>query len=297
MAYRTTWRWMFWATSIFQAVMILVSFSSFRETFAPLILRRRAERLRKETNDQRYQTLEERLYGDKSVLSELSRALSRPMRLLIFHPIIQVNSVIAAFHYGILYIVLSTFATLWVDQYNQSLEISGLHYIACALGEVAGSQLGGPLMDYMFKRRVRSSDSTCEPEPESRIPLAIPAAILSPLGLLMYGWCARYQVHWVAVDVGIFMTTFGMQMTSMALTAYVIDAYADHTSSAMAASQFLKSLTAFLFPLFAPIMFERLGYGWGSSTMAFASLLFGIPAPILMWKYGAKLRTKAQSSY
>ncbi|KPM41351.1 putative transporter [Neonectria ditissima] len=301
MAARTTWRWMFWSTSIFQAVMILVSFASFRETYAPVILRARAEKLRRETGDQEYKTLEERLYGHKSALSVLGRSLTRPVRLLAFHPIIQISAVISAFYYGILYILLSTLSTLWVDQYHQSVEISGLHYIACALGEIAGSQIGGPLMDYIFRRMQASRDTSSRTDelyvPEFRIPLMFPGAFVAPFGLLLYGWTAQYQLHWLVVDVGVFIVTFGMQIAGMPLTAYVIDAYGEHTSSAAAAQQFLKSLTAFLFPLFAPKMFEVMGYGWGSTSMALAGLSLGFPAPLILWYYGARLRAKAGNTF
>ncbi|KAK9416474.1 putative Efflux pump antibiotic resistance protein [Seiridium unicorne] len=296
MAARTTWRWMFWATSIFQAVMVAVSFTTFKETYAPLILKKRADRLRRETGNQQYYTSFERLDEKKSVVSILGRTLTRPLRLLALHPIIQVCSAISAFYYGILYIVLTSFATLWTDKYHQSVEISGLHYIACALGEVAGCQVGGPLMDFMYRRMLKHA-GTEEHVPEFRIPLILPVALLGPLGLFIYGWTAEYNVHWIAVDIGVFIYMFGGQIAGMPLQAYVMDAYPEHTSSALAASQFLRSMTAFLFPLFAPSMYNVLGYGWGNSTLAFIGLVFGIPAPLTMWFWGARLRARATSSH
>ncbi|KAI1855569.1 hypothetical protein JX266_000434 [Neoarthrinium moseri] len=296
MAARTTWRWMFWSTSIFQAVMIAVSFTTFRETFAPLILKRRAQRLRRETGNQQYRTVYERLEEEKSVVSILGRALTRPIRLLAFNQITQLTSVISGFYYGILYIVLSSFSALWTDQYHQSVEISGLHYLAIALGEILGSQLGGPVMDYLFKYMLKRA-GTDEHVPEYRIPLVFPAVLLGTLGLFVYGWTAQYTVHWIVVDIAIFVSTFGFQIKGMPLQAYVIDSFPEHTSSAMAANQFLSSLTAFLFPLFVPSMYSALGYGWGNSTLAFMSLVIGLPAPLLIWLYGARLRAKMISTY
>ncbi|CAJ2507549.1 Uu.00g087350.m01.CDS01 [Anthostomella pinea] len=299
-ASRTTWRWMFWSTSIFQAVMMAVSFDVFRETFAPLILRRRAARLRSETGNQQYHTLDERLNEKKSVSAVLVRTLSRPLRLLAFHPIIQIVAVISAFYYGILYIVLSSFSELWVNQYHQSVEISGLHYIAVVIGEIGGSQLGGPLMDFLYRRSIqkaRTTNGELAPAPESRVPMTFIGALIAPLGLFIYGWTAQYHVHWVAVDAGIVVACLGMQMTDIPLTAYVIDAYPEHTSSAAGAKQFLRSMTAFLFPLFTPVMYNALGYGWGNSTLAFAGLVLGLPAPLIIYFYGARLRAKAASSY
>ncbi|KAI0966662.1 major facilitator superfamily domain-containing protein [Xylaria arbuscula] len=292
----TTWRWMFWATSIFQGVMIAVSFDVFRETFGPLILNKRAARLRKETGNERYYTQYQRLNGEKSVARIAVQALSRPLRLLAFHPLIQITAVVSAFGYGTLYIVISSFANLWTSYYHQPVAISGLHYIACALGELAGSQVGGRLMDALF-RRMQSRSSDGEHKPEFRIPLTLPGAIIAPIGLFIYGWTAQYRVHWIAVDIGIFINLFGAQFTSIALSAYVIDAYPEHTSSAIAATQFLKSLTAFLFPLFTPSLYRVLGYGWGNSTIAFASLAIALPAPFVIWRYGARLRQRATSTY
>ncbi|KAK1510499.1 uncharacterized protein CCOS01_15330 [Colletotrichum costaricense] len=249
-AARTTWRWMFWSTSMFQAVMIFVSFFSFPESYSPLILRRRAARLRKETGETRYYTFSERIDAGKSTLAVIRNSLTRPLRLLLFHPIIQVSAVLSGFNYGILYVTLSTFADIWKQQYGQSVEISGLHYIACSFGELVGSQFGGLILDRLYKRRD-------QPTPESRVMLAFFGIVPAWLGTLFYGWTAQYRLYWLIVDVGVVVMMFGMQLSGMPMTAYVIDAYAEHTSSAMAAIQFVKSLTAFLFPLFAPSLMSH----------------------------------------
>ncbi|KAF4918990.1 putative efflux pump mfs2 [Colletotrichum viniferum] len=221
-AARTTWRWMFWSTSIFQAAMIFVSFFSFPESYAPLILRRRAARLRRETGEPRYHTASERVDAGRSASSVLARALSRPLRLLLFHPIIQVSAVLSGFNYGIV--------PCWV-------------------------------------------------------------------GALIYGWTAQYGPHWMVVDVGVVIMMFGLQLGDMPLTAYVIDTYGEHTTSAMAATQFVESLAASLFPLFAPSMYRALGYGWANSLMALAGTMLSVTLPVFLWKYGARLRARAVSTY
>lgn len=85
--------------------------------------------------------------------------------------------------------------------------------------------------------------------------------------------------------------------SNVTVTAYVIDSYGEYTSSAMAATQFAKSVMAFLFPLFAPSMYQALGYGWGNSILALAGLSLAIPLLIFVWKYGGRLRAKAISTY
>lgn len=287
---------MFWSTSIFQAVMIAVSFASFKETYAPVILAKRAARLRQSTGDARYHTEHERMVAGQSILSVLGNALTRPLRLLLFHPIIVIASVNLAFDYGVLYIVLTSFAGLWTKYYHDSVETSGLHYLAVALGELAGAQSGAPMID-RFYRRNKAQHPDGDLAPEYRLPVIFPGALLAPVGLLIYGWTAEYRVHWVAVDIGVFIAMFSSQMSGMAWQAYIMDAYSDHTSSARAATQFSASLAAFLFPLFVPSMYKAMGYGWGNTAMAFASLILAVPGPIVLWYYGAKLRTRARSTY
>lgn len=289
------WRWMFWGTSIFQAVQSLFCYLTFQETFAPIVLQRLAARLRAETGDDRFQTLEERLDRTKSVAHELSYALSRPLRLLALHPIIQISSLIAGFQYGILYILLATYANLWESQYGVSVAFSGLHYIACAAGELAGSQAGGALMDRLYQYMVaRSPDG--QHRPEYRLPLLAPGAIAAAVGLAAYGWMAQLHLHWVLVDAGMFVAMMGQQLAGMALQAYVMDAYADHTGSALSALQFLRSMTAFLFPLAAPAMYTALGYGWANSSMALGTLVMGLPVPFLLWCFRVRLGKSAENS-
>ena len=294
MAYRTTWRWMFWATSIFQAVMIAVSFTAFHETYAPTILSRRATKLRKETGDSRYYTVHERATAGKSIFIALGQALTRPVRLLAFHPVIQITAIISAVDYGILYIVLATFADLWTKQYHQSVEISGLHYIACVIGELAATQVGSRVMD-RFYRRKQLQHPDRELAPEYRIPLCFPGTLVACVGFIVYGWTAQYNVHWAVVDIGIAIALFGTQLSGLPLQAYTMDAYSEHTGSALAATQFLRSLTAFLFPLFAPSLYEALGYGWGNTMVGLLTIVVGV-MPLALWFWGASLRNKARST-
>lgn len=258
--------------------MVIFCFIKFHETYPQVILEQRAKRLDRK----------------KSLPSALVRALSRPLRLLATHPIIRFCAAILAFNYGNIYIVLSSFAQLWISQYKLSVELNGLHYLACALGELVAALCRGHFMDwsygYMFAKSARHV-------PKHRILLKFPRSTIFCLGLFIYVWAAQYHIHWILVDIDIFLSMFGMQLMLLPLQAYIMDLYPEHTSSALAAVQFPQSLAAFLFPLCVPSLYEALGYGWGNSTLAFVGLVLGVPAPLIPWLYGAKLRDKAQSSY
>lgn len=144
------------------------------------------------------------------------------------------------------------------------------------------------------------ASTTSRWRPSSRIPNSGDhpwSAACSHGSLLIYGWAARHRVHWIVVDIGVFIAMFGSQVSGMAWQAYIMDAYADRTSSARAATQLSASLTAFLSPLFVPSMYRAMGYGWGNTAMAFASLTLAVPGPIALWYYGPRLRARARSTH
>jgi MFS family permease len=193
----TTWRWMFWSTSVLQAVLICVCLGFFQETHAPTILKKQARALRQTSGDSRYHTEWDSLELGRSVSWVLRKSLSRPIRLLLFHPIVQIQACLSGFLYGILYIVLSTFADLWTTRYHESNTVSGLHYISICLGEMVGAYIGGRVLDISFKKMTRRASG--EARPEHRIPTMLPGAIIAPVGLVMYGWAAQKYAPWIVV--------------------------------------------------------------------------------------------------
>jgi MFS family permease len=291
----STWRWMFWATTILQGILEASSLVLFYESYGPVLLRRRAEKLRNDTGDSRYHAAVERRESGRSTLWKISRSLSRPLRLLIFHPIIQMQAILQGINYGLLYFALASFSALHVSAYGDSVAMSGLHYIAICIGTILGSQLCGPLMDSAYKRLTSSRGGTATPE--LRIPLLLPGVFFTPIGFLLYGWAAQYHLFWIVVDIGVTLLSLGMQVFDTTLHAYVMDAYPEHISSASAATQVLRSLLAFAFPLFSNSLYKSLGYGWGNSLLAFLSIGIALPSTGILWHFGPRLRARHQSSY
>ncbi len=83
-----------WVLFIFSGLCFVLTLF-IPETLAPVILRRKAEKLRKETGDQSYQSLEEL---ERRPLSEtLKTALLRPIVMLLTEPIVIFMSFCALF--------------------------------------------------------------------------------------------------------------------------------------------------------------------------------------------------------
>ncbi|EOD52681.1 MFS multidrug transporter [Neofusicoccum parvum] len=279
------WRWIFWVLAVFDAFLILLTFVFFRETHGQTILKKKAKKLRQQTGRNYRAEFEA---TSPSLAHRLKVGLTRPYRLLISQPILQLLSLLLAYNFGILYIVLSTFATMWINRYNQSTATSGLNYLALVIGYTIAAQIGGPATDRIWAHMKQKHHG--HTSPEYRVPLMVPGVLLIPAGLVWYGWSVQYRLHWAMPDVGIGLFGCGNILATQAMQAYVMDAFADHTASASAASQFLRNLFAFAFPIFAPRMYDSLQFGWGNSLLAFMFLAMGVPGPFVLWKWGAKLR-------
>ncbi|KAK7712942.1 hypothetical protein SLS63_012231 [Diaporthe eres] len=260
-----------------------------RETYTPVLLRWRKEKLIKETGNTDLHTDFDD--PDKTVSKTLATAFVRPFRMLFTQPIIQVLAIYMMFLYGIMYLILSTFPGLWAS-YGMSTGIGGLNYIALGLGFFLGAQICAPFQDRIYAR-LKKHYNVSVGRPEFRIPMMVPGAILMPVGLVIYGWTAQYRVHWIGPDIGVVILSMGVIIGFQAIQGFLVDSYTRYAASAVAAATVLRSLAGFGFPLFAPSLYAKLDYGWGNTMLAFIGVVIGWPGPILLWKYGQQLREKS----
>jgi hypothetical protein len=185
-------------------------------------------------------------------------------------------------------LMLATYATLWIDEYGQSELISSLHYISIAIGSTACGQIGGRIMDRIY--RTLSKEAGGEGLPEFRIPYMLPGMIIMPAGLCWYGWSAERKLHWMMVDIGVVIFTLGSYVVAQATGAYQIGEFGQYAASAGAASRSVSYLLAFVFPICAPQLYNTLGYGLGNSTLASVSLGLGLPTCAVLWIWGVRIR-------
>jgi multidrug resistance protein len=234
----STWRWGFWATSILAIPIQFLAFFLLEETYAPVLLSRR----RAQAMQEKCSSSPAPLVGlDRpSVLHELGEAMIRPIRMMFTQTIIVVMGLYQAYLYGLMYMILTTFPTLWRESYHQSVSIGGLNYISLGLGYCVGlqvcfstvlihrltvsnaSQVSGRLQDAIYRHLKQRCNG--EGQPEFRIPLLLPVSLLVlPLGFLLYGWSAAHKLHWIVPNIGAFIFAAGIMMGFNALMTYVID--------------------------------------------------------------------------
>lgn len=287
-AQTTTWRWMFWATSIADGFVLVLGVLYLKESYGPYLLYLKAKRLRQETGNMnirtKYKDIEEGSALRKTYVNTL-----RSFQMLFTQPVVIVMALYNGYAFGLMYLVLSTFSVLFEQTYNESTGVTGLNYISIGIGLVFGAPICGKGMDIIY-RKLKERNPTHEGKPEYRIPILLPFNILIIVGLFIYGWSAEYAVHWIAPNIGAAIFAMGTLAAFQSAATYIVDAYTIHAASALAAVSVLRSLAGFGFPLFAPAMYKALGYGWGNSVLGFLGVIIGIPSPFLLYMYGEKLR-------
>ncbi|BCR88625.1 MFS transporter [Aspergillus chevalieri] len=284
----TTWRWTFYSTSLLDLLILVPSLFTLEETYEPLLLRRKKQRLAKET-DQQYYTEHDHL--DQARLQVYSAALIRPLKLLGTQPIIQVMAIYNALLYGQIYILYANFPALWTDVYHQRPSIAGLNYVSLFVGSVFAAEVCTRAIDRIQKDL--SAKRNGIHLPEFRMPVMPPATIALAAGMFLYGWSADFHIHWIVPNIGAAIFIGAAMTCVIAVSAYMIDTYGKYAASAMAAVSMLRQIFGCVFPIFAPYLYRTLGYGWGSSVLGFIALGFGLPAVVLLWKFGEALRKRS----
>ena len=139
----TTWRWIFWSTSLFDVLVQVLAFFFLGETFAPTILRRKAKKIRKSTGREARTKFD----TDERFSRILRKRLVLPFIMMFTHPAVQAPSLYRAYLYGIMYLVLSTFPFVFGTTYDQEAGIASLNYLSLCAGFMIGLQISHPLMD------------------------------------------------------------------------------------------------------------------------------------------------------
>lgn len=134
-----------------------------------------------------------------------------------------------------------------------------------------------------------------EGQPEFRLPLCMLGMLVLPCGLFLFGWAAQTRTYWAVPLIGSLLVGAGTILCFQSILVYLVDAFFPYSASATACAVLVRSILAALFPLFAQSLYCDLGFGWGSSLLAFLALA-GLPVPVLLFKYGSTLRDKYKFS-
>ena len=259
------------------------------ETYAPVLLRRRAERLSKLTGKV-YRSKLDIDQGKTTIKQAFKTALSRPWILLFREPIVFLLSLYIAIVYGTLYMLFDAYPIVFQEYRGWNQGVGSLPFLGIMVGMLAAVAYN--IWDNKRYVRAQEAHGGFAP-PEARLPPCMVASVAVPIGLFWFAWTDAPSVHWMASIAAGAPFGFGLVLVFLSNLSYLIDTYTIFAASVLAANSVMRSIFGAVFPLFTTYMYENLGIHWATCVPAFLALAC-VPFPFLFYKYGPAIRTRCK---
>ena len=152
--------------------------------------------------------------------------------------------------------ILSLITMLPAAYISYSPQIQGLLFIGLLLGTLVSEfAFSGRLSDLIVLKLAKKNSGLRTPE--MRLWLAYPAALLSAIGLIIWGISIDKAYHWIVGQIAFAIFAAGIQVGNMVTTAYIVDAYPLQSMSVITFYSVFLNLSAFVDPVsfYVPLFF------------------------------------------
>ncbi|KAH8916919.1 MFS general substrate transporter [Atractiella rhizophila] len=266
------WRWAFWVLAILSGSNFFCVLLGLQETYEPVLKRLFYCRSNAERS--------------KEVRAVFARTFSRPPRMLA-NPICLFFVSYYAYVYAIMYVAIVAIPTLFgrpskedgsekVFSYQWADETVGLAYIPLGIGFFFAVSTAIKWQDSIYARlKTRNGDA---------------GMFLFPPGLLLWGWTAQSEIHWIVPAIGEMIFGYGIMLAFASIQLWLVE-FSAFAAAAVAAGAAMRSAAAAVLPIFTPQMYQTLGWGWGGTVLAGAGAI-AIPAPAMMFWRGKGWRER-----
>lgn len=284
------WRWSLWEIVWIASPVLIAMFIIMPETSTPNILLRRAARLRKLTGDHRLRSQSEIDQKGLDPTRLVIDALIKPIEITIKDPAIAFVNLYTSLVYGIYYSFFEVFPLVYPPMYGFSLGTVGVLFlcilVACGMGVLIYClYLRLYLIPDILKNGLRAQESRLQP--------ALIAAFGPPIGLFIFAWTARPDVHWIVSTMGIVIYAATVFVVMQCVFVYVPMSYPQYAASLFAGNDFFRSALACGSIMFARPLFINLGVGRGVSLLGGLSTL-GVIGMFALYYMGANLRARSK---
>ena len=169
---------------IWSAVMLCLIALGVPETYHPVLLRHKAEKLRKETGNEQWKAPIEVM--QRSIPQTILRSCYRPFLLLALEPMVLNLCLFSAILLGILYLFFGAFEIVFTNNHGFELWEIGLSYTGLLLGQLVA--IGTDTFWHknylrLVQEKEKKDGKTGDSEPEYRLPPAIAGGMIVPIGL------------------------------------------------------------------------------------------------------------------
>ncbi|EMG45397.1 Cycloheximide resistance protein [Candida maltosa Xu316] len=293
------WRWSFWFMAILSGVCFIVLSFSLPETYGKTLLRRKAERLRKLTGNNRIISEGELEDGHKTTGQVVSSLLWRPLEITMLEPVVFLIDIYIALVYSIMYLFFESVPIVYAGIHHFTLVEMGATYVSTIIGIIIGGAIYLPTVYYKFTKKLLAGHNVT---PEVFLPPAIFGAICMPIGVFIFGWTSSPDINWFVPLIGMALFAVGAFIIFQTLFNYMAVSFkVEYLASVFSSNAFFRSVSAGAFPLFGRALYNNLSIdkfpvGWGSSILGFISLGM-IAIPVFFYLNGPKLRARSKYAY
>ncbi|KAG7694940.1 hypothetical protein KL930_001263 [Ogataea haglerorum] len=282
--------WTFYSLLIFSGCLWVLVILVVPETYVPILTKWKAQELRMSTGKEELFAPIERMHSN--MLESILKAPKRPLSVLVFDPMMTVLCFYSGLVLGIVYLFFFSIPYTFHKVWGFNVAEQGLAFLGMAIGMLASSAIS----PYFAKLYLRLSNLKGKAQPEYRFPPLIVGGFLAPISLIILAFTTYKQCHWIGALIasGFYGLSTGLIISG--IFTYTADAYQLYAASAAAANTFTRCSMAGIFPLFGLQMYERLGVHYASLLLGLVALLL-TPAPLLFYKYGAKLRQRSKFAW
>ncbi|EAL17545.1 hypothetical protein CNBM1110 [Cryptococcus deneoformans B-3501A] len=280
-----TWRWIYWVLFIFVgAAMVLCIFTP--ETLAPLLLRKKANKLNKKYQTQLY--VSEHDLNRLPFSETLKNAMVRPIILMFCEPIIILFTFYLSFVYALLYATFFAFPIAFEEIRGWSMGMTGVTFISIIIG-IAIANCLMPVQERLY----RQHSEKYGPAPEARLYPMMLGALLLPVALFILAFTSYPGIIWVGPCISGILFGFSMVIIYISGNSYVVDSYANVAASAISAKNMTRSLIGASVPLWITQLFHNLGFQYGGLLLALVSVVI-MPIPFYFYYKGAAVRKRSK---
>jgi multidrug resistance protein len=293
---RLGWRWVYYILTIICGVNTGIGYLFLRESYAPVLLARRKERLLQENDQSDGVKMHYHFDGEdgRPIRRKLLDSMKRPFVIFI-QPIVLTMSMYQALIFGTTYSIYTNMQKIYSEEpYNMNSEQIGLLYLGPGLGFLTSVRFLVPKIDTVFNRLTEKNGG--KSLPEYRLPLANIGSVLIPISLFWFAWTVEYKVHWAASIAATYFYGLGQVVVFNSVQNYYIEAFSKYAASAIAGGSVFRAVVGGIVPIFAPMLFEKLGYGWGISIFGFVAVAIA-PSPLIFYYYGGWIRERFQIKF
>ncbi|OJD35748.1 mfs general substrate transporter [Diplodia corticola] len=289
-----SWRWVEWTTLIMSGLVLGAVVLFQPETYPPVLLRWKAQHLRRITGDERY-VAEVELMG-ATFGERIKRALYRPFLLTLSEPII----ILVALYLTVIYIVLFTFLDgydfIFGEVYGVSQGITGLCFLGIAVGLFGASALV-PIIYKWAKRDLKKIQEEGRGDrlpPEFRLWFSmLGGSFAIPISLFWLGWTSYPSISIWSPLAATVLFGYGILCVFISCYQYIIDSYEVYAASALASVTLIRYVAAGGMVVVGIPFYENVGVHWTCTILGCISLLLA-PVPYMFYMYGSRIRSKSK---